>query len=68
MKATNLNHICSEPAPKEWHNITDIKKAKPSEKKCEISLQKLQGLNVCIWMIRKSVYWVPASDFFYIEK
>lgn len=66
MKAKNLNHFASGPAPDEWRKIPEINMAKPVAKG-EISLQKLDRFNICYWMIRTGVYWKPASDFFYVK-
>lgn len=68
MKAINLNHIECEPAPKEWCKIPEVKANYPTHKNFEKSLQKLKGLNVCIWMVGTKGVWIPASDYFYVRK
>lgn len=68
MKVKNLYHINSSPAPKEWKEIPEIKKQYPTQRNVEISLQKLDGLNICYWMIGKGGIWNPASEFFYVRK
>lgn len=68
MKATNLHHISSEPAPKEWREIPEIKAQYPKVRNCEISLQKLRNLNICYWMIGYGGTWKPASEFFHVKK
>lgn len=66
MKAKNLHHFGSSPAPEEWEEIQEISDAKPRHN-TELSLQKLNGLNICLWMKRDYVYWEPASDFFHVK-
>jgi hypothetical protein len=68
IKAINLEMMDSSPAPKEWKEIPEIKAAYPKIKKCEISLQKLDGLPICQYHIRTSVFWNPVGDFFYVEE
>jgi hypothetical protein len=68
MKAKNLFDFSSSPAPKEWREIPEIKAQYPKECNCEKSLQKIKGLNICIWMISYGGIWKPSSDFFYIKK
>jgi hypothetical protein len=68
MKTKNLHHFDSEQAPKEWRDLLEIKAAKPTQRNVEISLQKLDGLNICIWMVSNGGMWKPASDFFHVKK
>lgn len=68
MKAKNLHHISSSPAPNEWKEIPEIKKQHPTQRNVEISLQKLYGLNICYWMVGRGGIWNPASDFFMYMK
>ena len=65
--AENIYHISSSPAPKEWEEIPEIKKKRPSPIGQEVSLQRLDNTNICIWYTRKFVSWNPASDPFVIE-
>jgi hypothetical protein len=69
MKAKNLEEFNSSPAPKEWKEIEEIKMGKPKYIIGEISLQKLDGLNICYWTISKyGGYWDRESDYFYVRK
>lgn len=68
MKAKNLNHIETEIAPKEWREIPEIKAQYPTHKYVEKSLQKLKGVNICLWMVGSKGLWMPASDYFYVRK
>jgi len=66
-KTTDLYRLSSEPAPDEWKEIPEIKKAKPKGLGFEISLQKITNLNICYWMICRGCVWNPDSPMFYIE-
>ena len=68
MKAKNIYHFSSSPAPKEWEEMPEIKKQRPSPIGHEVSLQRLDGTNICMWYIRARVFWKPASDPFIMEK
>lgn len=68
MKVQNLKNINSEPAPKEWSQIPEIQAQYPRLLNCEISLQKLKGMNICVWMINWTGTWSVASDFFHVKK
>lgn len=68
MKATNLHNISSSPAPKEWRDIPEIKAQYPKQTNVEKSLQRLKGMNVCLWMTSTGGVWKPASDFFHVRK
>lgn len=68
MKAINLHHTNSSPAPLEWADISEIKEHKPRLLGCEISLQKVDGHNICVWMIGLGGVWTPASDLFYVKR
>ncbi len=69
MKAINLNNIGSEPAPESWSEIPEISAAKPRLRGHYVSLQKLHGLNICIWMISSvGGIWEPVGDFFKVSK
>lgn len=68
MKAKNLHEITSESAPREWRQIPEINAQYPKHRNVEKSLQKLQGMNICVWMIGYGGVWKPASDFFYVCK
>ena len=68
MKATNLTHFSSSTAPKEWKEIPCVKEARPSVLGVEISLQKIDKMNICLWMVGWGGVWKPASDFFYVKK
>lgn len=66
LKAANLYQTPDGPAPKEWALIPEVKAAKPKIK-AEISLQRFAGTNICMWYVRRTVYWNPASDPFIIS-
>ncbi|MDD4970702.1 MAG: hypothetical protein PHT07_14845 [Paludibacter sp.] len=68
MKATNLSNRGSSRAPDEWKEIPEIKAAKPVTINREISLQKLDGFNICVWMTGWGGSWVPNSDLFHVRK
>lgn len=68
MKAKNLHHFSSSPAPAEWREIPEIKAQYPKERNCEKSLQKIDKMNICLWMIGYGGVWKPASDFFHVKK
>ena len=68
MKVKNLAHFGSSPAPKEWEKLPDIAEQRPKSLLAECSLQKLDGLNLCVWMVRSGVYWTPGSDYFHVRK
>lgn len=68
MKAKNIYHLSSEPAPKEWTEIPEIKEKRPSPIGQEVSLQRLDGTNICIWYTRKAVYWNPVGDPFIVTE
>lgn len=67
MEATNLHALCSSIAPREWWMLPEIANAKPKDRNTEISLQRLDDTNICVWMIRKSVWWMPVGDFFIVK-
>ena len=68
MYCKNLYHISSSPAPDEWRKIPEIKDKYPKGFGFEKSLQKIDGLNICYWMICKDDgIWKPASDFFHVK-
>jgi hypothetical protein len=67
MKARNLHNITSEPAPRECRELPEIKAQYPTQRNVEKSLQKLVGMNICIWMIGYGGVWKPASDFFHVK-
>ena len=67
MKAKNLFTINSSPAPKDWEEIPEIKSQYPTQKNVKKSLYKLDGLNICYWMVCNNGIWNPASDFFYVR-
>jgi hypothetical protein len=67
MKAENILKMCSEPAPKEWAELPEVKAARPSPKGwAEISLQVMDGTTIAIWMGAKNGFWYNASDPFLI--
>jgi hypothetical protein len=72
MKAFNLNHCNSSPAPKEWWAIPEINKAKPKDGYTEISLQILdglpKGLTLVQWHGAKNGFWYPCGDIFMIKE
>lgn len=68
IKAFNIYKCGSSKAPKEWEQIPLIKLAMPSPIGQEISLQRIDGTNLCIWYTRKSVWWNPVGDPFYVEE
>lgn len=68
MKVTNLHQISSKPAPAEWRQIPEIKAQYPTQRNVEKSLQKLSGMNICVWMVGWGGVWKPASDFFHVRK
>lgn len=68
MKAKNLYHLGDSRAPKEWEEIDIIKKARPAPSGQEVSLQRLDGTNICLWYTRTQVFWNPKSDFFLVEE
>ena len=68
MKATNLTHFSSSPAPDEWRQIPEIKKVRPKQQNVEISLQKIDKFNICLWMVGYGGVWKPASEFFHVKK
>ena len=65
MKATNLKDFNSSPAPKAWEEMPNIKAQRPKSLNC--ALQKLSGLNLCVWMVSDGVYWKVASDYFHVR-
>lgn len=50
------------------HTNAEIKAQYPKHRNVEKSLQKLRGMNICVWMIGYGGVWKPASDFFYVRK
>lgn len=76
MKATPVGSSNSSPAPKEYYDIPEIKKARPPVAGkgafIETSLQKLDGYPKSVvlvqWMGAKNGFWYPASDVFRITK
>lgn len=68
MRAKNLKNLGSSPAPKEWAEIQEIKEQRPKKLGVEISLQKLDGHNICVWMIGWGGQWTKSSDYFFIRK
>lgn len=68
MKATSLHQFSSGRAPDEWRQIHEIKAQYPKQRNVEVSLQKLDGMNICVWMVGWGGVWEPASDFFHVRK
>ncbi len=66
MKAKNIYQLGSSPAPKAWEGLEGIKEAMPQPIGHEVSLQRLDGTNICIWYTRTQVYWNPASEPFIV--
>jgi hypothetical protein len=76
MKAILVDHCNSTPAPKEYLEIPEIKKARPpvagKGAYIETSLQKLDGYPKSVvlvqWMGAKNGMWYAASPVFRIIK
>lgn len=71
LKAENLNYMDSHPAPKAWEEIPEIKKAKPSPPFKDddlVSLQRLDGTNICIWMTKVTHLWQSHGAFFHVKE
>lgn len=76
MKAIPVGNCNSSPAPKEYYDIPEIKKARPPASGkgafIETSLQMLDGYPKSVvlvqWMGAKNGFWYPASDVFRITK
>lgn len=66
-KVKDLDDICSSRAPEEWRQFPEIKMAKPKPFNREISLQKLDGMNICYWSTGWGGRWTRASNFFLIR-
>ena len=64
MKAKTLSGCGSSPAPKSWTEIPEIAAARPARFGVEISLQKIDGLNICVWMIGWGGEWQVFSEYF----
>lgn len=62
LKAINLYKLSSSPAPDKWKELEEIKKQRPPTGNYEVSLQQLNGTNIAIWEIRKSVLWEPYGE------
>ena len=68
MKAIDLYHIGSSKAPDGWDEIPEVSATKPRIRNTLISLQKLDGMNVCIWMISNGDgVWEPVGSFFKVS-
>lgn len=67
MKAKSLSEMNSESAPDEWKEISEVKAQRPKQLNCEISLQKLCGMNVCVWMTTNGGAWHVASEYFHVK-
>jgi hypothetical protein len=76
MKAIPVDQCNSSPAPKEYYDIPEIKKARPPVAGkgafIETNLQKLDGYPKSVvlvqWMGAKNGFWYPASGVFRIVK
>jgi hypothetical protein len=70
-KAISITNCDSSPAPKEYWDIPEIKKARP-QAAVETSLQQLSGYPNSVvlvqWMGAKNGFWYPASEVFRITK
>ena len=69
LKAENLHHMDSARAPKEWEQIPEIKNAKPGAPHNDeslVSLQRLDGTNICIWMTKGTHLWQSHGAFFHV--
>ena len=65
--AKPLSHYTTSPAPEEWKYIKKIRDARP-QIRCEMSLQKIDGTNICVWMVNDNCHWYPYGDYFYVHK
>lgn len=54
----------SSRAPEEWKEIPEIKARRPMKPGFEISLQRVDGTDVCVWMKGWGGVWKPASEYF----
>lgn len=74
MKATLVDQFGSRPAPKEYMDIPEIKKARPRPvgEYVETSLQQLDGFPEDVilvqWMGAKNGFWYAASSVYRITK
>jgi len=68
-KVIKLQNESSDPAPREWITIKEIQESHPKIKDADISLQRIDGTNICCWMVRKrmSAFWNISSDLFLVK-
>jgi len=68
-RGINIYRTSSAPAPKEWEDIPEVKEQRPHpSNKCEVSLQRIDGTNVCLWHTRKHIFWNPYGEAIFIIK
>lgn len=68
LHAQGLSTMDSGPAPSEWETINVIAAARPKGHADYVSLQRLDPAhNICIWMVKRTHEWFPASDFFKVD-